>query len=211
MSTNGVPRAPLPVPRHVRVGCLHDGSARSAAIMDALRTSGRDVAAFDAPAQLHKPSGPGVDVLLVCGASPALCVAAPGVKRSLAGVVVVCCDAPRAAPPAPRPSAVESLARALPTSRVVGALQQFDAQHIRLMATGQLETDAPVTGDDREATDLTEALIDEIAGVTAVYAGPLRNAAAVEGIGALLAAVEADAAGALGFRLDPLRGLRFGC
>ena len=70
------------------------------------------------------------------------------------------------------------VARLLPNSRVVGALQQFTAEHIALGSLGALETDVPVVADDIEAADLTEGLIDEIRGFDSAYPGPLRSSAA---------------------------------
>ena len=46
-----------------------------------------------------------------------------------------------------------------------------------------------VLGDDREATDLVQALADSIPGVRGVYAGRLRNARQVEALTANLISV----------------------
>jgi 8-hydroxy-5-deazaflavin:NADPH oxidoreductase len=52
-----------------------------------------------------------------------------------------------------------------------------------------LDTDVLVLGDDREATDAVQALVDEIPGMRGVYAGRLRNAGQVEALTANLIAV----------------------
>ena len=52
-----------------------------------------------------------------------------------------------------------------------------------------VDTDVLVLGDDREATDLVQALVGRIAGMRGVYAGRLRNAHQVEALTANLISV----------------------
>jgi hypothetical protein len=59
-------------------------------------------------------------------------------------------------PPVAEGGAARLVARLLPDSRVVGALQQFSAEHVVLASLGTLETDVPVVSDDIEAADLIE-------------------------------------------------------
>jgi predicted dinucleotide-binding enzyme len=91
---------------------------------------------------------------------------------------------------------------------VVGPLHQLTAAHLKLAVLGTLETDVLVVGDDREATDLVEALIDELRGLESVYAGPLRTAGAIEGLTVLLREAESKAGHPVGFRLTGGGGLR---
>ena len=52
-----------------------------------------------------------------------------------------------------------------------------------------VDTDVMVLGDDREATDLVQALADSIPGVRGIYSGRLRNAHQVEALTANLIAI----------------------
>ncbi|MGN6598316.1 MAG: NADPH-dependent F420 reductase, partial [Actinomycetes bacterium] len=52
-----------------------------------------------------------------------------------------------------------------------------------------IDTDVMVLGDDREATNLVQALASSIAGVRGFYAGRLRNAHQVESLTANLISV----------------------
>jgi len=104
--------------------------------------------------------------------------------------------------PVPDGGVANLVARILPNSRVVGALQQFTAEHLALASVGVLETDVPVVSDDIEAADLIEGLIDEIRGFDSVYAGPLRSSAAIEGLAAVISEVARERGGPVGFRLS---------
>ena len=53
----------------------------------------------------------------------------------------------------------------------------------------QVDTDVMVLGDDREATDLVQALAGVVPGMRGVYAGRLRNAHQVEALTANLISV----------------------
>jgi predicted dinucleotide-binding enzyme len=104
--------------------------------------------------------------------------------------------------PVPDGGVANLVARLLPNSRVVGALQQFNARHVVLGSLGALETDVPVVSDDIEAADLVEGLIDEIRGFDSVYAGPLRSSAAIEGLAAVISEAARERGGPVGFRLS---------
>ncbi len=210
----GVPQVPLPAVAHARLALLGDGGARMQALDDALTATGRSYERH----MIREVSSDGrrleADVVVVSCQLGELLAVAPRLTAALGDAVLVCSiaaesDDPTGASQQDRGSAVERLAEALPRSRVVGALQQFTTEHFQLMSLRLLKTDVPVTGDDREAADLVQALLCEISGVDAVYAGPLRNAGAVEHLGAVLRHVEAGAGRPLGFRLDPARGVRF--
>lgn len=94
----------------------------------------------------------------------------------------------------PGGSVVQLLAELLPTWCVVGALQHFTGEQLYAAASDLFVTDVPVTGDDREATDLVEGIIDLVPGLDAVYLGGLRTSSAVEGLAAVVREVAIDPA-----------------
>jgi 8-hydroxy-5-deazaflavin:NADPH oxidoreductase len=65
----------------------------------------------------------------------------------------------------------------------------------------RVDTDVLVLGDDREATDLVQALAGRIAGVRGIYAGRLRNARQVEALTANLISVNRRYKAHAGLRL----------
>jgi NADPH-dependent F420 reductase len=114
----------------------------------------------------------------------------------LAGKVVVDCVNPLGfdkqgayALPVEEGSAAQQAAAVLPDSRVVGAFHHVSAVLLLDESVDELETDILVLGDDREATDLVEALVARIPGMRGVYAGRLRNAHQVEALTANLISV----------------------
>ena len=87
-------------------------------------------------------------------------------------------------------SATEQAAALLPESRVVGAFHNVSAALLDDPDVESIETDVLVLGDDdREATDLVQALADTIPGVRGVYGGRKRNAHQVEAFTANLIAI----------------------
>jgi len=114
----------------------------------------------------------------------------------LAGKVVVDCvnplgfDAQGAfALAVPDGSAAQQAARLLPASRVVGAFHHVSAVLLNDDQTMRIETDVLVVGDNREATDMVQALADRVPGMRGVYSGRLRNAHQVEALTANLVSV----------------------
>jgi NADPH-dependent F420 reductase len=83
-------------------------------------------------------------------------------------------------------SAAEQAAAVLPESRVVGAFHHVSAVLLLDETVDKLDTDILVLGDDREATDLVQALVEQVPGMRGVYAGRLRNAHQVEALTANL-------------------------
>jgi 8-hydroxy-5-deazaflavin:NADPH oxidoreductase len=69
---------------------------------------------------------------------------------------------------------------------VVAAFQNLSSTLLLDAEPDTIEQDVLVLGDDREATDIVQALAAEIPGVRGVYAGRLRDSRAVEGITASL-------------------------
>ena len=114
----------------------------------------------------------------------------------LAGKVVVDCVNPLGfdkqgafALPVEEGSAAEQAAAVLPDSRVVAAFHHVSAVLLLDEQVDSVDTDVLVLGDDREATDLVEALVARIPGMRGVYAGRLRGAHQVEALTANLIAV----------------------
>ena len=114
----------------------------------------------------------------------------------LAGKIVVDCVNPLGfdkqgpyALPVEEGSATQQAAAVLPESRVVGAFHNVSAVLLEDPAVERVETDVLVLGDDREATDLVQALASLVPGMRGVYGGRLRNAHQVEALTANLIAV----------------------
>jgi NADPH-dependent F420 reductase len=114
----------------------------------------------------------------------------------LAGKVVVDCVNPLGfdkqgafALPVEEGSAAEQAALVLPESRVVAAFHHVSAVLLLDETVASMDTDVLVLGDDREATDLVQALVGRITGMRGIYAGRLRNAHQVEALTANLISV----------------------
>ncbi|MQA00280.1 MAG: NADPH-dependent F420 reductase [Dehalococcoidia bacterium] len=114
-----------------------------------------------------------------------------GLRQRLAGKIVVDAVVPVRFERGPRPvdveagSATEEAAAILEESLVVGAFHNLGAKAL-LDASSPVDSDVLVTGNDAEAKQVVMALADEIAGVRAVDAGPLRFSRFVEGLTTLL-------------------------
>jgi 8-hydroxy-5-deazaflavin:NADPH oxidoreductase len=115
---------------------------------------------------------------------------------ALAGKILVDCVNPmafdqRGAYPIPVPegSAAQQAAAVLPGSRVVGAFHHVSATLLLDPQVAELDLDILVLGDDRDATDLIQALASRIPGMRGVYAGRLRNCGQVEALTANLVSV----------------------
>ena len=114
----------------------------------------------------------------------------------LAGKVVIDCVNPLGfdkqgayALPVEEGSAAEQAAAVLPESRIVGAFHHVSAVLLLDETVDKLDTDILVLGDDREATDLVQALVEQVPGMRGVYAGRLRNAHQVEALTANLISI----------------------
>jgi NADPH-dependent F420 reductase len=86
-------------------------------------------------------------------------------------------------------SALQQARGLLPDSRVVGAFHHISAKVLEDVAVDNVDCDVLVLGDDREATDLVQALAGVIPGVRGIYGGRARNAHQVEAFTANLVAV----------------------
>lgn len=114
----------------------------------------------------------------------------------LAGKIVVDCVNPLGfdkqgayALPVEEGSAAQQAAAVLPGSRVVGAFHHVSAKLLLDPAVEAIDLDVLVLGDDREATDLVQALAARIPGVRGIYGGRLRNAHQVEAFTANLVSI----------------------
>ena len=114
----------------------------------------------------------------------------------LAGKIVIDCVNPvgfdkRGCYPLPVPagSAAEQAAEVLPDSRVVGAFHHVSAVVLLDPEVATVNLDVMVLGEDREATDLVQALAGRIPGIRGVYAGRLRNCGQVEALTANLVSI----------------------
>jgi 8-hydroxy-5-deazaflavin:NADPH oxidoreductase len=119
-----------------------------------------------------------------------------GLVGELAGKVVVDCVNPigfdsRGAYrlPVAEGSAAEQAAALLPGSRVVAAFHHVSAVLLLDPEVETIDLDVLVLGDDRQATDLVQALAARIPGVRGVYAGRLRNCGQVEALTANLVSI----------------------
>jgi NADPH-dependent F420 reductase len=77
-------------------------------------------------------------------------------------------------------SAAEQAAAVLADSRVVAAFHHVPAKLLLDPGVDEMELDVLVLGNDREATDLVQALAGRIPGMRGVYGGRLHNAHQVE-------------------------------
>jgi NADPH-dependent F420 reductase len=124
-----------------------------------------------------------------------------GLAAELAGKIVVDCVNPlgfdqRGAYALPvaeggpaEGSAAQQAAVLLPASRVVAAFHHVSAVLLLDPEVDTIDLDVMVLGDDREATDLVQALAARIPGVRGIYAGRLRNCGQIEALTANLVSI----------------------
>jgi NADPH-dependent F420 reductase len=86
-------------------------------------------------------------------------------------------------------SAAQQAAALLPDSRVVAAFHHVSAVLLLDPEVDTMDLDVLVLGDDRDATDLVQALAGRIPGVRGIYAGRLRNCGQIEALTANLVSV----------------------
>ena len=117
-------------------------------------------------------------------------------RHELVGKVVVDCVNPLGfdkqgayALPVEEGSATQQAAAILAESRVVGAFHNVSAVLLEDPSIESIDTDVLVLGDDRDATDLVQALADVVPGMRGLYGGRLRNAHQVEAFTANLISV----------------------
>ncbi|KQV05736.1 MULTISPECIES: NADPH-dependent F420 reductase [unclassified Kitasatospora] len=117
-------------------------------------------------------------------------------REELAGKIVVDCVNPlgfdKQGAYALKPeegSAAQQAAALLPDSRVTAAFHHLSAVLLQDESIEQIDTDVLVLGEDREATELVQALAGRIPGMRGIFAGRLRNAHQVESLVANLISV----------------------
>ncbi len=86
-------------------------------------------------------------------------------------------------------SAAQQAAALLPDSAVVGAFHNVSAVLLDDPEVSSVDTDVLVLGDDRDATDLVQALASAVPGMRGVYGGRLRNCHQVEALTANLISI----------------------
>jgi 8-hydroxy-5-deazaflavin:NADPH oxidoreductase len=129
----------------------------------------------------------------------------------LAGKIVVDCVNPLGfdargayALPVAEGSAAQQAAGLLQDSRVVAAFHHVSAKLLLDPEVVAVDLDVLVLGDDREATDLVQALAARIPGMRGVYAGRLRNAGQVEALTANLVSVNRRYKAHVGLRVTDI-------
>ncbi|MGH3238844.1 MAG: NADPH-dependent F420 reductase, partial [Spirillospora sp.] len=118
-------------------------------------------------------------------------------RAELTGKIVVDCVNPHGfekgkgafALPVEEGSAAQQAAAVLTGSRVVAAFHHVSAKLLLDPGVDEMELDVLVLGDDREATDLVQALAGRIPGMRGVYGGRLHNAHQVEALTANLISI----------------------
>jgi predicted dinucleotide-binding enzyme len=217
MTTSSVPESPLPPPQYVRVGIVGQFDALMTALVEVFAASGRHVERFTPDTLLKEPRGlsSSFDVAFITIDSMSLESVLLRLAHVLEGKVVVICTTFLDSDEhgyfmrqVPEGGVTGVVARLLPDSRVVGALQQFGPEHLTLASLGTFQSDVPVIGDDREASDLVEALIDEVHGLASVYMGGLEAAGSVEGLASVVNEVARGLGRPVGFRLT-VSGIKF--
>ncbi len=101
-------------------------------------------------------------------------------------------------------SAAQQAAAVLPDSVVVGAFHHVSAVLLLDPTVHTVDLDVLVLGDDRQATDLVQALAARIPGVRGVYAGRLRNCGQVEALTANLVSINRRYKAHAGLRITDL-------
>lgn len=134
-----------------------------------------------------------------------------GLTAELAGKIVVDCVNPLgfdhggAYPlPVPEGSAAQQAAALLPGSRVVAAFHHVSAVLLLDPETETLDQDILVLGDDRDATDLVQALAARIPGVRGVYGGQLRLCRQIESLTANLVSINRRYKAHAGLRISDI-------
>ncbi|MER7543962.1 NADPH-dependent F420 reductase [Spirillospora sp. NPDC127506] len=148
----------------------------------------------------------GAENAVAAGESDVVIVAVPwdghkatleSLRAELTGKIVVDCVNPLGfekgkgafALPVEEGSAAEQAAAVLPQSRVVAAFHHVSAKLLLDPGVDEMELDVLVLGDDREATDLVQALAGRIPGMRGVYGGRLHNARQIEAFTANLISI----------------------
>jgi NADPH-dependent F420 reductase len=132
-------------------------------------------------------------------------------REPLAGKIVVDCVNPLGfdkqgpyALPVAEGSAAQQAAALLPQSRVCAAFHHVSAPLLADPEIDAIHLDVLVLGEDREATDVVQALIARIPSMRGIYGGRLRNAHQVEALTANLIAINRRYKSHAGIRITDL-------
>ena len=138
----------------------------------------------------------GSDVVIVAVPWDGHAALLEALRDALVGRIVVDCVNPLGfdkqgafALSVPEGSAAQQAAAVLPDSRVVAAFHHISAVLLLDETVDRIDTDVLVLGDDREATDIVQALASRIPGMRGIYGGRLRNAGQVEAMTANLISI----------------------
>jgi NADPH-dependent F420 reductase len=136
------------------------------------------------------------DVIVIAGPWEGHETLVTALAPALAGKVVIDCVNPMGfdekgayALHVPEGSAAQQAEQLLPDSTVVAAFHHISAMLLLDPDVDGIETDVLVLGDNREATDLVQALVGRIKGMRGIYGGRLRNAGQVEALTANLVSI----------------------
>jgi 8-hydroxy-5-deazaflavin:NADPH oxidoreductase len=132
-------------------------------------------------------------------------------RTELAGKIVIDCVNPIGfdkrgafALPVEEGSAAAQAAAVLTESRVVAAFHHVSAVLLLDPSVEEVNLDVLVLGEDREATDLVQALAGRVRGMRGVYAGRLRGAHQVEALTANLISINRRYKAHAGFRVTDI-------
>jgi NADPH-dependent F420 reductase len=180
--------------------------ARHPVILGSRQAERAEHAASELAASVPNPAlVSGMDNHAAAAAADVVVVAVPweghealvtALASALTGKVVIDCVNPMGfddkgafALAVPEGSAAQQAEKLLPDSTVVAAFHHVSAMLLLDPGVERIETDVLVLGDNREATDLVQALVDRIEGMRGIYGGRLRNAGQVEALTANLVSI----------------------
>jgi 8-hydroxy-5-deazaflavin:NADPH oxidoreductase len=103
----------------------------------------------------------------------------------------------------PAGSGAETVASLLPGARLTAAFHSVASQHL-LRFGKPMDDDVPVVGDDPDDVDTIVRLVDRIAGMRGLAAGPLRLAAPLEDLTAVIISINRAAKRHVGLRFSRL-------
>ncbi|MUN40275.1 NADPH-dependent F420 reductase [Actinomadura litoris] len=170
------------------------GSRRAERAREAAADLGADLPVSGAE---NPAAAGGADVVIVAVPWDGHRATLESLRAELAGKIVVDCVNPLGfekgkgafALPVEEGSAAQQAASVLPDSRVVAAFHHVSAKLLLDPEVEEMALDVLVLGDDREATDLVQALAGRIPGMRGVYGGRLHNAHQVEAFTANLISI----------------------
>ena len=168
------------------------GAAAAADVREVL--AGEVAASTDVSGTTNEQAVAGAGIVIVTVPYDGHRATLEALRDAIAGKIVVDAAVPMRFERGPRPieveagSVAEEAAELLPQSHVIGAFHNLSAE-VLLDPTASLDADVLVTGAHQDAKATVCELAEQIAGVRAVDAGPLRFSRFVEGVTLLLAGI----------------------